>query len=410
MKETILPNGLKIITKNDPNSNVCTLAYSIKSGSYNELEHERGIAHLVEHMLFKGTINRDYTQINAEIEGIGGYLNAFTSFENTQYYCTVPYDCWQQGLDILSDLIFNNTIPEEELKKEKLVVQEEIKMYSDDLSSFIIEKLFNDMFSNYPNRKSIAGTVESVGKITRDNIIDFINRNYFPSNITVVATGNVNHDKIVSFLEGYIDKLNIEFTEYSIEKESFIPEKFNCKKNLYQKSEIGQTHLAFGMFTCPANDIDMVSIEILNNILGGSSTSILFNTIREKMGLAYTISTSIEEISDCSVLFGYAGLNSSNDLDSVIDTITNCILTIKDNITEDILERTKKYLIGMLYLKLENSSGKNLFISNKELFNDNYNYEDTIVAINNVTINTLRNVIDRYITKENLMFSILTNK
>ena len=410
MIETILENGLKIITHTDMNSNVCTLSYAVKSGSFDEMEYERGIAHLVEHMLFKGTINRDYSEINKDIESIGGYLNAFTTYQMTNFYCTVPSDCWKEGLDILSDLIFNNTIPEDELDKEKLVVQEELKMYSDDLSSFIIEKLIEQMFKHYDNRQLIAGTVQSVGEITRDDIVDFINRNYFPKNMTFIATGNVNHEDIVNFIENYIEKLNIDFIEYEKNYESFSPHNLECKKIVYKKSEIEQTHLAFGLFICGANDNDMPALKILNSILGGSSTSVLFNTIREKMGLAYTVSTSIEEMSDISLLYGYAGLNSSNDVDVVIETILNEILNIADKIDENVLERTKKYLVGMTHIELEKSSGKNLYISQRELFGLGYSFEDLIQSINSVTLKDLQNVIKRYIVKENLLFTILKSK
>lgn len=410
MNETILKSGIKVITQKNENSNVCTLSYTVKSGSFDELEHERGIAHLVEHMLFKGTINRDYLQINQDIENVGGYLNAFTTYQMTNYYCTVPSDCWKTGLDIISDLVFNSTIPEDELVKEKLVVQEELKMYADDLSSFTIEKLMENIFENYDNRKSVGGTVESVGKINRDNIIDFISRNYFPSNMVFVATGNVNHEEIVEFIDSYINKLNIDFIEYEKTYDSFTPHDLNCKTIVYNKSEIEQTHLAFGMFICGADDIDMPALKILNSILGGSSTSILFNTIREKMGLAYTISTNIEEMNDISLLYGYAGLNSDNDINIVINKILDEILNVEEKIDEILLERVKKYITGMTYIQLEKSSEENIYISQKELFGSSYNVEDSIQAINNVTLEDLKNVINRYITKENILFTILKSK
>lgn len=408
--ETILKNGLKIITNIDKNSNVCTLSYSIKSGSFDELEHEHGIAHLVEHMLFKGTLNRDYMEINNDIEKIGGYLNAFTSYQTTNYYCVVPCKSWKDGIDVLSDMIFNHTIPENELIKEKKVVQEEIKMYSDDLSSYVTEKLIENMFNKYDNRKSIAGTIESVGNINRENIIDFINRNYFPSNITFIATGNINHQEIVDFISNYINKLDIDFVEYEKSYDKISSHALECKKIVYKKSEIEQTHLAFGLFLCGANHEDMVALKILNNILGGSSSSVLFNKIREEMGLAYTIFTTIEEISDVSILYGYAGLNKTNDVNYIVELITNEILNIKNNINESILEQTKQYLIGMLYIDLEKSLGKNLFISNKELFNMDYDFNILINKINSITIEDLFNVINKYLIKDNIIFTILKSK
>ena len=146
MKTTILDNGLKVITKNNPNSKICTIGYIIKSGSYHENDNERGMAHVVEHMMFKGTIHRDYKQINHDIESVGGYLNACTSFEYTKYYCSMPKEQWQVGLDVMSDLIFNHTIPEDELKKELEVIKEEIYMYDDDPGSYVCDQLYRKMF------------------------------------------------------------------------------------------------------------------------------------------------------------------------------------------------------------------------------------------------------------------------
>lgn len=408
MKESVLSNGIKVITHEDKNSKVCTLAYLINAGSYDEFDHERGIAHLVEHLLFKGTLNRDYSQINKDIESIGGYLNAETSFQHTRYFCTVPYDCWNTGLDVISDVVFNNTIPEDEFYKEKKVVQEELKMYNDDASSFVIDKLFQELFNEYENRRSIGGTVKSIEDITRDNVIDFITRNYYPKNITLIANGNVNHEDIVEFVEKYLEQLNIDFVEYQKEYKQFKQHDLNYQIKKFKRSEIEQTYLAFGMFGPAYNDKDIQAIEILSNILGGNSTSFLFDIIREQKGLAYTINTGIEPLSDVSIIHGYAGLNNEDKIENVIDDITNVILDIKTNITEERVENAKSYLIGMLYLQVEKTSGMNSFLTEKILYNDDCNIEDEIEKIKKVTYEDVIKVIEKYIIKENLLFVSLS--
>lgn len=408
MKKSTLTNGMTIITNKSENSKVCTLAYVINAGSYDEFDNERGIAHLVEHLLFKGTINRDYLQINKDIESIGGYLNAETSFQHTKYYCTVPFDKWEIGLDVLSDIVFNNTIPEDEFNKEKKVVQEELKMYIDDSSSFVTNKLFEELFEHYKNRCLIGGTIESVENITREDVLDFITRNYFPQNITLVANGNVNHDDVVEFVNKYINKLNIDFIEYQKEYEKFNKHDLNYKIKKFKRSEIEQIYLSFGMFGPAYKHEDIVPIKLLVTMLGGNSSSFLFNKIREQKGLAYTITTGLEKISDVSVICGYAGLNNSNEVEHVISDITDIILNIKSEITDELIESTKSYLIGMLYLSVEKTSGMNSFLTEKILYNDDIDIESEIEKINKVTIEDINRVIDRYINKENLLFVSLS--
>lgn len=409
MKKSILTNGITVITNEDKNSKVCTLAYLINAGSYDEFDNERGIAHLVEHLLFKGTTNRNYLEINKDIESIGGYLNAETSFQHTKYHCTVPFDQWNVGLDVLSDIVFNNTIPEDEFEKEKRVVQEELKMYTDDAGSFVSNKLFEELFEPYENRRSIGGTVESVGKITREDVIDFITRNYSPENIILIANGNINHNDIVNFAENYLNKLNISFVNYQKQYDKFNKHNLNYKIKKFKRSEIEQTYLSFGMFGPDYKNKDVYPLSVLTTIIGGNSSSLLFDIIREQRGLAYTINMSTESISDVSIMYGYAGLNNSNEIEHVINDITGVILNVKSYITEKLIEDTKSYLIGMLYLSVEKTSGMNSFLAEKILFNDDYDVESEVEKIKSVTIDDVYKVIDNYIKKENLLFVVLSN-
>ena len=401
MKTTILNNGLKVITKNNPNSKICTIGYIIKSGSYHENDNERGMAHVVEHMMFKGTIHRDYKQINHDIESVGGYLNACTSFEYTKYYCSMPKEQWQVGLDVMSDLIFNHTIPEDELKKELEVIKEEIYMYNDDPGSYVCDQLYRKMFKKYPNRQSIAGTGESVGKFTRDGVLNFIERNYFPENMVLLAVGNVDHEKIVEFVNKYIDNLNIQFNSYQVEYEPFVPYKMNGKIYKFKKRDVSQTHLQFGFFGPGYKHEDTVALDLLTTILGGNSSSVLYNKIREEKGLAYTVSVGIDMLPDVSLILGYAGLNSKSD---VIPDIEHVIFNIKDQLTEEKLEAAKRYSIGTSEMALEKTSAIHDYLTSKIVNNDTKTLEDDIADIEKVTLDDLKRVADKYLNKENLCY------
>lgn len=401
MKTTILDNGLKVITKNNPNSKICTIGYIIKSGSYHENDDERGMAHVVEHMMFKGTIHRDYKQINQDIESVGGYLNACTSFEYTKYYCTMPKDQWQVGLDVMSDLLFNHTIPEDELKKELEVIKEEIYMYEDDPSSYVFNELNRKMFKKYPNRQPIAGTVESVSKFTRDGILNFIERNYFPENMVLLAVGNINHEEIVDFVNKYIDKLNIQFNSYQIGYEPFVPHKMNGKLYKFKKRDVNQTHLQFGFFGPGYKHEDIVALDLLTTILGGNSSSILYNKIREEKGLAYTVSVGMDVLPDVSLIIGYAGLNNKSN---IIPDIEQIIFNIKDQLTEEKLEAAKRYSIGISEMALEGTSDVHNYLTLKIVNDDTKTFEDDMADIEKTTLDDLKRVADKYLNKENLCY------
>lgn len=401
MKETVLENGLTIVSEENKNSKVCTLAYVIKSGSYDEQEHEHGIAHLIEHMMFKGTIHRTYKQIAREIESIGGRSNAATSFEYTKYYCTVPSLEWKVGLDVLSDMLFNSTLLEEELEKEKKVVQEELKMYSDDPGSFVNDKLIEEMFKGFSNRQSIGGTTETVGKLIRDDLVDFIDRNYFPENMIFIATGNINHNEIVNFIKDYMEKLNINFNNYQKQFKKFERRPLDTKIINFERNDIEQTHLAFGLFGPEYSSKDALPLQLLTIMLGGNSSSILFDIIREQKGLAYSISLDSEAFNDSGIIMGYAGLNKESD---IIDEILKQFKDVKENIDEEILESTKVYLIGMLYLKLEKTSGVNDFLTDQLIHNDKDSIETVIALIKKITMNDIHKTIDAYFSQDNICF------
>ena len=192
IKRSKLKNGIQIVTYSDPNSKLVTIGYVVKNGSYNEREDQTGLSHLIEHMLFKGTINRTVEQINKDIERVGGYFNACTSYTFTKYYATVPKDYWKIGADVISDLVFNHTFPEDGFKSEKEVVKEEIAMYNDDPSSFVLDKINEIMFDKYKNRQSISGTKEDIDRYTIDDLNELIETNYCANNLTVLATGNID--------------------------------------------------------------------------------------------------------------------------------------------------------------------------------------------------------------------------
>ncbi|MFW6015133.1 MAG: M16 family metallopeptidase [bacterium] len=402
-KTTTLKNNLEIITQHDSNKDIVTLSYLVKCGCYDEVRENLGIAHFVEHMLFKGTTNRNAQQIFEEIEGIGGILNAATSFEHTRYYCTVPSEYWKMGIDILSDLIWNNLIPKDEFKKEKQVILEELKMYQDDSSSKVFDLLLKSLHPSYINRQTIGGTIESVSNITRNQMLKFIDKYYIPKNIVIIATGNVNHNELVSFIDKYCS--SIELQDYKLEnKNNFVPDKLG-HDDLIEKREIAQSHLAWGMFGPKPSEKEFIISEVVTSLLCGSSSSRLYQIIREQQGLCYTIHMDNISLSDISIINGYVGLDHNN-ISNVKKIILEEINKLKEeNVTEEELNRVKKYIIGTEKISLETTSSKSSYITDCLINKTERTIDEYFEEIESVTQDDIKIFAKKYFKEDNICFT-----
>lgn len=407
LNKTKLDNGLEIITYNDVNAKTVTLSFTIKCGSYDEDESNYGIAHFVEHMLFKGTSNMTSQEISQAIEGIGGILNAETTFEYTRYYCKVPAEVWHKGIQVLLDMILFNTIPEEEFNNEKQVVLEELKMYNDAPNSKIFDLLFKQLHPSYGNRHNIGGTIESVSKITREQMLAFIEKYYNYDNIVFIATGNIDHNKLVNVLQEYTDNIDLDSTNN--QKQKFIPDKLG-QEDLINQQEISQSHLCWGGFGPAPTDSDYITAEVAVTLLGGNSSSRLYQIIREQRGLAYTVSTDIELLSDASIITGYVGLDGTN-IDSVKESIKTELNKLKNELVDnEELIRTKMFLQGTTLISQETTSGKTQFINCAVLNNLNIDVDEYLKDINSVTSEMILEFANKYFRDDNICFAQIIPK
>jgi predicted Zn-dependent peptidase len=403
-----LENGLQILTENDDHAKTLTLSYVVKCGSYNEDKSNLGIAHFTEHMLFKGTTNRNSVEISEYVEKIGGILNAETSFQHTKYYCTVPAESWKTGIDIISDLVWNNLIPEEEFEREKQVVLEELKMYEDNASAKACELLNKKMFNSSVNRQLIGGTLESVKAITRDQMISFIDKNYTPKNIFVVATGNINHNELVEFIKNYMEDVEL-ISNNDISVEEFTPGKSDGKDEVLSK-DINQSHLCWGSFGPRPSDKDYVVGEVISTLLGGNASSRLYQIIREQQGLAYTVSMDCEPVFDLSILNGYVGLDKEN-IPNVKKVISEQFdILKKELVSEEELQKAKSYIRGTVLIAFERTSSKNRFICESILNNIDTDLDKYLKEIDNVISDDIKNFAVKYFNTDNIYFSEIISK
>lgn len=405
MNKTVLKNGLEIYTEKIDSAKTLTFSVYVKVGSYNETD-KFGISHFIEHMVFKGTETRNSQDIMEEIENVGGYINAETSFEHTKYYATVPAEEWKVAADIITDITFKSTFPAEEVDLERAVIQEELKMYSDDSSSKVTDMLFEEMHKSYPNRQSIGGTVQTVAEISREDLIEYKNKFYQPNNIFIVATGKVNHNDIVEFMSQFESIENVKELD---KEENFEPDILSSDTKSLERN-IEQAHFTWGLFGPRSSDKDICALEVACSILGGSSSSRLYQLIREKKGLAYTVSVGVFDLKQNSIIYGYTGLDSSK-IEEVKEIVVEEFEKLRNElVTDSEFKRTKAYLRGTHIIGLERPSSINSYIGDAIIKNTSTNPDDYVKNIESVTKEDIQRIARKYFTPDNWQFTQIIPK
>lgn len=325
----------------------------VDAGSRYELPEENGITHFIEHMLFKGTVNRSARQIAEEFDRIGGEVNAFTTKENTCYYAKVLDHHGELAISILADMFFHSAFAKEELEKEKQVVLEEILMSEDAPDDDIHEQLWRVMYPHDALGLPILGTSETVQSFSSENIRGYMAKYYCPENIVISVAGNVTKELLL-----HIERLfsNFEKTEKAVESTLTIPI-FHSGKFVKQR-DVEQSHIAMSYPAIGTKHSDLNSFIALNNILGGNMSSRLFQEVREEQGLAYTIFSYQSCYQDVGALTIY-GSTSNQQLPLLQRTIEQSLENIQKNgITEKELSNAKEQLKGSIVLDLESTSSR----------------------------------------------------
>jgi predicted Zn-dependent peptidase len=344
-------NGVRIVLENIPTVRSVAIGVWIGTGSRNENPQTNGISHFLEHMFFKGTKTRSAKDIAESFDSIGGQVNAFTSKEYTCYYAKVLDTHAQFALDVLADMFFNSTFDEEELNKERNVVLEEIKMYDDTPDDIVHDLLSRAIYGNHPLGYPILGTEETLNTFTSSTLKDYIHNRYTPENVVISIAGNVS-DKFIHEVEKYFGSYeggNSSTTEN-------IPV-FQSNR-LSRKKDTEQAHLCLGFEGLKIGHEDVYSLIILNNILGGSMSSRLFQEVREQRGLAYSVFSYHSAYQDNGVVTVYGG-TGAKQLDVLYETIQETLDKLKqDGITEKELNNSKEQLKGSLMLGLESTNSR----------------------------------------------------
>ncbi len=378
-QQTILNNGLKIITAERPQTETVSLGIWVNTGSAYETQEINGISHFVEHMVFKGSEKRNSIQISEEIENVGGQNNAYTSKEFTAFYAKMLKNDVELALDVIADFVLNPTFPIDEMEKEKEVVVQEIKQSVDTPDDVIFDYFQESAFPNQPIGRTILGPKENVRSFTPEILRNYMKTNYAANNTVVVAVGNIKHENFVNMVKTRMHNYQ-EKTSFSVEPQIY-------KGGFYQETrQIEQAHVLLGFKGVEYKNPLYYPISILSTIFGGGMSSRLFQEIREKRGLVYSV-YSYHSAQTHSGLFGiYAG-TSAEQLNTLIPVIADEInKVINDKVTDKELDRAKVQLKASMLMALESSSSTAEVIARQMLLHNRVIPTDEIVnKIDNVT-------------------------
>jgi len=335
----------------------------LKRGSRHERAEQSGISHFIEHMVFKGTRTRPAEVIAAQVDSIGGHMDAFTAKEYASFHLKVLDEHLPLAVDILGDIVANPLFDPEEMTKEKKVIFEEINMVEDTPDDLVMELFTQAFWPDHPLGRPILGTKKSVGRFRRQDLASFFDRVYHPGNIVIAAAGNLEHSHAAELVRRHFGALGNGKTPgngHAPQAASRIVTR--------AKKELEQVHLCLGTRAYPQAHRDRYGSYILNTVLGGSMSSRLFQNVREKRGLVYSISSGVTAYSDAGILSVYAGTG----LDSVDEVIRLTLEEMKrlkgDRIPADELRRAKDHLKGSLMLSLENTGARMSHLARQEIY------------------------------------------
>ena len=398
----ILPNGIKIIHQQSQ-SQVAHCGIIINAGSRDELETQHGIAHFIEHAVFKGTKKRKAYHVISRLEDVGAEIDAFTTKENTCVYASFLYNYYERTIELISDIAFNSTFPEKELNNEKEVIIEEINSYRDNPAELIFDDFEKQIFNGHSLSRDILGTPELLKKFTKKDIQNFISQNYNTDQIVLCSVGNIPFPKLVNLANKYFSKISIninnnkrtQFNNYKVSK-------LVVKKNTHQ------THCIIGNIAYKEEHKNKMTLELLNNLLAGSGLSSRLNiALREKKGLVYTVESFYTPYVDTGVSGIYFGTYNGN-LNKSLNIIKKELFKIRSNKLGTLqLHRAKRKLIGSIAIASENKSDLILAVAKSFLqFNKIKTLDDIYDEIQNITAQQLLSAANEIYDFDNL--SILT--
>jgi len=360
---THLPSGLAVATTEMPHRASVSLGLWVGVGGRYEPADLNGVSHFIEHLLFKGTPKRSAKEISQAVEGIGGYLNAFTGEESTCFYSKGRHDRFNELLDVLADMFLNSKFDPDEIEKERGVIKEELAMYLDQPQHHVQELLNETLWPDQPLGRPLTGTVQTLDAMTRVDLLNFQRTNYVTGATLIAAAGNLSHKRVVNAVARYAPRFPRG------KRPRFVPAaspQTKARVRLVTR-KVEQTQLALGFRTCSRHDERRFALRLLNTVLGENMSSRLFQVVREERGLAYNIYSSLSFFDDTGDLVISAGLDTENVARtlSLIQRELRHLATRPPAASE--LRRARDYVIGQIDLSLENTESLMMWLGEQLL-------------------------------------------
>ncbi len=382
------PNGLRLVVKQMEGLLSVTTGILVGTGASVETDAEDGISHFIEHMQFKGTKKRTAFEISDAFDRIGAQVNAFTGKDVTCYYSKCTSDHTAEAFEILSDLFLNSIFPDDEMEREKGVVCEEISMNEDAPDELCFDVLSSAYYGKEGYGRNILGPASNVKGFTREDIFRYKSERYCPENIVISFAGGVDMQTAESLVETYFGNL---------EKGNFRPRDKHIARqhlSLIKTKPIEQVHIAIGYPSLPREHALADALQTANSVLGGSMSSRLFQEVREKLGLAYSVYSYVSAFQECGSLVIYAGVNPSS-ADKAYDAVGRVVADLrKEGITREEFLRGREQMKASMLFSQESTPSQMLLYGKHMLFNDEiFDFEGKLAAINAVTEDAVREAI-----------------
>jgi predicted Zn-dependent peptidase len=401
VKRSVHSSGLRIVTEEVPSVRSAAVGIWVNVGSRDEAPATAGASHFLEHLLFKGTTSRTALEISSSIESVGGEMNAFTSKEYTCFYARVIDTDLPMAIDVVSDLITSSIVTALDVDAERKVVLEEIAMRDDDPSDLVHDLFSDTYYGDTAIGRPILGTIDSIKGMSRNTVFNYYKKKYLPQDLVVAVAGNIKHKRVVAMVEEALSRDNFLDGLGAPVLRPNTPVKNSKQQSvglLYKKSE--QAHMFYGMEGVARADDRRFAMGVLSAALGGGMSSRLFQEIREKRGLAYSVYAYAQQFAGSGVLGFYAGCNPTKAIE-VVEIIRSVLSDVADNgMTHEEIERAKGAVRGSLVLSQEDSGSRMSRIGKNEIvYGQVMDFDDILKAISRVSATDIREIAGEFLVK-----------
>jgi len=394
-RKEYLNNGIPVVMESFKNVRSVAIGIWVKVGSRHETSERNGISHFLEHMFFKGTKKRTVKDIAVDIDSMGGDLNAFTSRENTAFYVKIIEEYLESGVELLTDIFVNSIFSEEEIEKEKKIIKEEIKMVEDTPDDYIHDLFSRTVWGREGLGQTILGRRETIASFSRADIMKHIRTYYGTKDIVVACAGFFSQDKLLDMLNR-----NLGGLRQGTEPKTGTSAAFTKNIKVFPK-KLSEAHICIGVPSLSQDHEERYALFVLNTILGAGVSSRLFQEIREKKGLAYSVYSFTSSYTDTGLWGVYAGV-SKKKIRETAELIIAEMLNLPGTLTDSELERAKNHLKGNLILGLESTSSRMNNLARQEIYFKKYISPDEIMkSVGMVSIGQIKELANRLICREN---------